>query len=131
MDRKRYCEELNREIFLQALGFRVVSFAYDDVAHRPELCITLLRMLLSHYQSAPSPTNRAILAEKEVIRLLHQLARPIRPVDVKKHFAINHRTAVRLLQSLLTKGWLTPISRTAGGKIIQYELARGVMDFVY
>jgi len=36
MDRKRYCEELNREIFLQALDFRVVSFAYDDVAHRPE-----------------------------------------------------------------------------------------------
>lgn len=130
MDRKRYCEELNREIFLQALGFRVVSFAYDDVAHRPELCITLLRMLLSRYQSAPSPTNRAILAEKEVIRLLYQLARPIRPVDVKKHFAINHRTAVRLLQSLRTKGWLTPISRTAGGKIVQYELARGVMDFV-
>lgn len=78
----------------------------------------------------PLPYEPSILAEKEVIRLLHQLARPIRPVDVKKHFAINHRTAVRLLHSLLTKGWLTPISRTAGVKIIQYELTRGVMDFV-
>lgn len=45
MDRKRYCEELNRETFLQALGFRVISFAYDDVAHRPELCMTLLHSL--------------------------------------------------------------------------------------
>ncbi|WP_336245707.1 hypothetical protein [Paenibacillus apiarius] len=32
MDRKKYCEELNRDTFLQGLGFRVVSFAYDDVA---------------------------------------------------------------------------------------------------
>ncbi|MGO4275110.1 hypothetical protein AB4Z22_35640 [Paenibacillus sp. TAF58] len=50
MDRKRFADELNRELFLQALGFRVISFAYDDVSQRPDLCITLLRMLLSRYQ---------------------------------------------------------------------------------
>ncbi|MFC5529853.1 DUF559 domain-containing protein [Cohnella yongneupensis] len=37
MDRQKYCNELNRETFLTAMGFQVVSFAYDDVAHRPEL----------------------------------------------------------------------------------------------
>jgi hypothetical protein len=61
MDRKRYCDELNRELFLQSLGFRVVSFAYDDVAHRPELCMTLLRMLLARYQAGAAPVGRSAL----------------------------------------------------------------------
>ncbi|MNY46886.1 hypothetical protein D3C86_1821090 [compost metagenome] len=47
MDRQKYCNELNRETFLTAMGYQVISFSYDDVAHRPELCITLLRMLIS------------------------------------------------------------------------------------
>lgn len=42
MDRQKYCNELNRETFLSAIGFQVISFAYDDVAHRPELCTALL-----------------------------------------------------------------------------------------
>lgn len=49
MDRDKYCRELNRETFLYAIGFHVVSFAYDDVAQRPDLCITLLRMVKSRY----------------------------------------------------------------------------------
>ena len=50
LDRKRFCDEVNRELFLQAMGFRVISFAYDDVRDRPELCITLLRLFLSQFQ---------------------------------------------------------------------------------
>ncbi|MBD0383787.1 hypothetical protein [Paenibacillus sedimenti] len=129
MDRKRYCDELNRETFLQALGYRVVSFAYDDVAYRPELCITLLRMLLSRYQPSPSPASVALIAEKEVVRLHLKLARPIRPKDVEEHFSVHHRTAVRLLHSLVDKGWLRPVLRGKGIKIVQYELARGVLDY--
>ncbi|WP_338143353.1 hypothetical protein [Paenibacillus whitsoniae] len=130
LDRKGYCDELNRETFLQALGFRVVSFAYDDVAYRPGLCMNLLQMLLGRFHAAASPVDRAVLAEKEILRLLHQQASPLRPVDVERHFGINHRTALRLLQSLCAKGWLHPISRTSGGKIVQYGLVRGVLLYV-
>lgn len=130
MDRKKYCDELNRELFLQALGYRVVSFAYDDVAHRPELCITLLRMLLSRYQPGASPVYRAALEENEVIRLALQLARPIRPIDVEQHFEVNHRTAVRLVQSLCGKGWLRPVVSGKGGKLLRYELDRKVWDYI-
>ncbi|WP_342671695.1 hypothetical protein [Paenibacillus glacialis] len=31
MDRHKYCNELNRETFLYAMGYHVISFAYDDV----------------------------------------------------------------------------------------------------
>ncbi|MFD1772506.1 DUF559 domain-containing protein [Paenibacillus rhizophilus] len=68
MDRKKYCNELNRETFLTAMGFQVISFAYDDVAHHPERTITLLRMVLSRYQSETSPVNLNSVAEREIIR---------------------------------------------------------------
>ncbi|MEJ8306433.1 DUF559 domain-containing protein [Saccharibacillus sacchari] len=51
MDRRSYCRELNRETFLTAIGFQVISFAYDDVSQRPELCMTLLRMVLGRYRA--------------------------------------------------------------------------------
>ncbi|MNN28077.1 hypothetical protein D3C81_1416350 [compost metagenome] len=83
MDRQKYCNELNRETFLSAMGYQVISFAYDDVAHRPEICITLLRMLFSRYQSSSSPISLVSLIEREIIRLAYTLSRPLRPIDVQ------------------------------------------------
>ncbi|GIP34602.1 hypothetical protein J2TS4_38120 [Paenibacillus sp. J2TS4] len=129
MDRKRYSEELNRETFFQAMGFRVVSFAYDDIAHQPELCITLMRLLLSRYQPVETPAKLTSLACKEIILLSFQLARAIRPKDVEEHLAVNHRTAVRYLHSLCVQGWLRPITSERGHKI-KYELVKTNLDDV-
>lgn len=67
MDRRKYCNELNRETFLSALGYQVISFAYADVAYRPELCITLLRMILSRHQPDSSSVSLDSVAEREII----------------------------------------------------------------
>jgi hypothetical protein len=130
MDRQKYCNELNRETFLNAMGYQVISFAYDDVEQRPELCITLLRMVLSRYQSGRAPVSRALLAEKEIIRLAIQLARPIRPKDVELHFAVNPKTAALMLKDLYTNGWLLPVYGGNGKRIVRYELARGILDYL-
>ncbi|GGG17293.1 hypothetical protein [Paenibacillus abyssi] len=129
MDRKKYCNELNRETFLHAMGYHVISFAYDDVEQQPELCATMLRMVLSRYQPSQTPISRALLAEKEIIRLALQLAKPIRPKDVEQHFGIDHKTAVLMLQKLCTKGWLIPSYSGKGARIVRYELARGGLDY--
>lgn len=123
MDRKRYCHELNRETFLQAMGYRVISFAYDDVADRPELCMTLLRMILSRYHAVVESNDLAVRAEREVIRLAFQLARPIRPKDIETQLHLNHRTAVRVLQGLCAQGWLTPVRSRDGIRVTKYGLA--------
>jgi len=122
MDRQKYCNELNRETFLTAMGFQVISFAYDDIAERPELCITLLRMVISRYQTEASPARLNKVAEREMIRLAIMLARPLRPVDVETHLGINHRTAVRMLQSLCKKGVFTPVTGASGKHVVRYEL---------
>ncbi|NOU70027.1 hypothetical protein GC098_01005 [Paenibacillus sp. LMG 31458] len=129
MDRHKYCNELNRETFLHSMGFHVISFAYDDVEQRPDLCITLLRMVLSRYLPSQTPVSRALFAEKEIIRLATQLAQPLRPKDVELHFEIDHKTAVLMLKKLCTKGLLLPSFRGNGERVVRYELAPGVLDY--
>lgn len=128
MDRWKYCNELNRETFMHSMGYSVISFAYDDVEQRPELCIQLLRMVLARYLPEVSPILRAAAAEKEVIRLAIQLAKPIRPKDVEKHFEIDHKTAVKMIQSLCDKGWLSPLVHGQGERIKFYQLHRNAVD---
>ncbi|WP_018757639.1 DUF559 domain-containing protein [Paenibacillus terrigena] len=122
MDRKRYCHELNRDTFLQAMGYRIISFAYDDVADRPELCITLLRMVMSRYHSIGESDGLASRDEREAMRLAYQMAQPLRPKDIETHLCLGHRTAVRLLQELCTKGYLTPIHSGNGVRVTKYGL---------
>lgn len=122
MDRQSFCYELNRETFLTAMGFHVISFAYDDIAQRPELSMTLLRMMMSRFQPVTSPVPIRGLFEQEIIRLACQLARSLRPVDVVSHLGINHRTAVRALQSLSDKGLLIPEAGPKGKHVVRYKL---------
>jgi hypothetical protein len=128
MDRKKYCNELNRESFLSGMGFHVISFAYDDVAHRAELCIYLLRMVLSRYESSNTKVERVHFADNEILRYALFLARPIRPIDVSSHFSIDHRTAVAHLKRLCQKGWIKPIIRGIGQRILYYEVTRQGLD---
>lgn len=128
MDRQKYCEELNRELFMQGLGFKVLSFAYDDVADRPDLCMALLRVVLSRHQPGQPAVDLRTRTEREIILLAIQLARFIRPKDIEQHMALNHRTAVRYLQSLTQKGWLRPIPCSKGQKILKYELVKSHLD---
>lgn len=110
------------------MGYQVVSFAYDDVEQRPELCLALLRMLLARYQPELSPLSGGTWEEKEIVRLAVQLARPIRPQDVKDYFQMDYRKAKRLLTTLCAKGWLAPAQRGQGIRIVKYELAARALD---
>lgn len=130
MDRQKYCRELNRETFLHAMGYQVISLAYDDVEQRPDLCINLLRMVLSRYLPAQAPVSRGLIAEKEIIRLAARQASPIRPVDVKQHFELDHKTAVLMLRKVQDKGWVKPVYRGNGQRIVGYELVRGALNFL-
>lgn len=130
MDRKRYCDELNRELFLQCTGYRVISFAYDDICDRPELCRTLLQMLFNRYLALEQSTQRSTISENEVIRMALSQAQSLTPKRVASHFGINHRTAVRILHSLCAKGWLHPISTGVGERVHRYELQRGAWEFI-
>ncbi|WP_028593138.1 DUF559 domain-containing protein [Paenibacillus assamensis] len=130
MDRQKYSYELNRETFLVAMGYQVISFSYDDIAHRPELCKTLLRMVLSRYLSGVEPILLKQAVELEVIRLACRIARPLKPVDVANHLEVSHRTAVRLLQSLQAKGLFCAIVEPGGKRIARYEIQQQALKLL-
>lgn len=129
MDRLKYCNELNRETFLYGMGYQVISFAYDDVEQRPELCITLLRVVLSRYLIVDAPHGKLLFAEKEIMRLVVRRAGTVRPKDVADYFAIDPKTVRLMLMKLCEKGWLTPVTRGIGVKYVEYKLARDVLYY--
>lgn len=120
---------LNRETFLYGMGYRVISFAYDDVYQRPELCITLLRLALSRYQIVDAPRGRVLLTEKEIMRLVIRQAGTVRPKDVSDYFTLDPKTVRVMLMKLCEKGWLIPVKRGAGVKNVGYKLARDVLYY--
>lgn len=103
MDRQKYSNELNRETFLCAMGYQVISFAYDDVEQRPELCVTLLRMVLSRYIAPAVPVEKLLLVEREIIRFVIRQAGAVRPQDVAECFSLDPKTAQHMLYKLSEK----------------------------
>lgn len=110
MDRTKYSNELNRELYLQSLGYRVISLAYDDVANRPDICRNLLQLLFSRYLIQQQPLEPSALEEAAVIRLCLSSIQPIRPKQVAAHLCIDHRTAIRILRSLTQKAGFAPFT---------------------
>jgi len=129
MDRQKYCNELNRETFLYGMGYQVISFAYDDVNERPELCISLLRMVLSRYLIVDSPRDKLQLAEKEIMRLVVSQAGTVRPKDVAEYFSLDPKTVRLILKRLCDKGWLNAVTRGIGIKKVEYTLARDILYY--
>ncbi|MDO3412178.1 DUF559 domain-containing protein [Saccharibacillus sp. CPCC 101409] len=126
MDRRKFCTELNRETFLSAMGFHVISFAYDDVAHRPELCITLLRMVMARFQKTlrtnETESSNEHIGEFSIVRLACTLGRPIRPTDLRKQFGLNYRASVKIMRLLCERGLFAPVRGAEGKYTVGYTL---------
>lgn len=125
MDRRKYSNELNRELFLQTLGYRIVSFAYDDVESRPDLCRNLLDSLIRRYVNIDKVIPREQMAERELIRFSLSSLRPITTKQAATLLQVSPRTASKHIQSLCAKGWLRPILSGTGARIRYYELVPG------
>jgi very-short-patch-repair endonuclease len=122
MDRMKHRKELNRHSFLVGLGWKMVRFAYDDVNETPEICRQLLQLIIGNYEPLRVPVNVTALIEKELIRLACSLPRPLTPMDVRKHFDADYRTAQKWINSACDHGWLVPIKEDNQQRIRKYEL---------
>lgn len=127
MDRQGFGNECKRELFLEGLGFHVVSFAYDDVEQQSELLIALLRMMLSRYEAMSLTSEPLSFAENEVIRLALSMSLCVRPKEITEQLQMNYRRVFGLLQSLCAKGWFRPVLGDGGQRIVRYELIRKII----
>lgn len=128
-DRIRYRQELNREIFLQISGYRVVAIPYDDLELCPDLTISLLRSLLTPYlgleHTERSKYNRL---ESDILRIAIRSDRYIRPIDIVNELGINLRTARRSIDSLCEKKKLKPVVSGNSNRICRYEYIYSIND---
>lgn len=129
MDREKFSYSLNRDTFLTALGWKMIHFSFDDIKDRPEICRSLLKLVLGPYVLHQGGSNSATKTEKDLLLLAWRLGRPIRPIDVCVAWKLNFRTARKLLQGLAHKGWLQPISK--GTTIRYYELNKDTLDLLF
>jgi hypothetical protein len=127
MDRQGFGNECKRELFLEGLGFHVVSFAYDDVEQQSELLVALLRMMLSRYEAMPITSEPLSFAENEIIRLALSMGLIVRPKDITEQLRMNYRRAFGLLQSLCARRWFRPVLGDGGRRIVRYELIRNII----
>lgn len=126
MDREKFSYALNRETFLNAMGWKMMHFSFDDIQGRPEVWRMLLQMVVGPYmlRSGEIISRSANqMMEKEVLRLAWVLGRAIRPQDVIQQLDVDFRTARKWLRGLVEKGCLSPVA--AGNSIRSYELKEG------
>lgn len=127
-DRIRYRRELNRETYLQVLGYRVVAVPYDDLEEHPQLIISLLKSLLSPYVAVRTHDKVYTRLEKEALLLAASSVKPIHPIQLQRVLKDGHRTIIRTLTGLCEKGKLKPIASAGGGRVVQYEYIPSIHD---
>lgn len=128
MDRVGYRRELNREIYLQNIGYRIINIPYDDLAEQPQLTISLLKPLLLPYATAQSATEQYTRLEREALLIAMKTGRHLRPADLVTELVINRRTAVNCLKSLCAKGRFRPIKSGNSNQVNRYEYIHSVTD---
>jgi len=126
-DRTRYRRELNRETFLQTLGYRVVSIPYDDLEESPEITRFLIRSLMAPYMASDGGSGSTPL-EREVLRYAMLAGGTVSPAEIAREYTLNHRTAVKVLRKLCDKGKMRPLARGASGRVTRYEWIRSFGD---
>lgn len=121
-DRTSYRRELNRELFLQGMGIRVVSIPYDELAENHELIKTLVRIIVSPYLEESNELEAAKYSrvEKELIQLAFKLDRVIKPVDAVRELQLDYKTVVKYLRRLCEKGKFKGVESKTG-KVVRYE----------
>ena len=128
-DRTRYRRELNRELFLQGLGFLVVSIPYDELEENAELVKSFVKMIVAPYlgEGLQKQTRERRL-EGELMRLAMRSGRVVRPADAVRELGIDQKTAVKYLRRLCDKGKFRAVPAGRSGRVSRYEYTGSFLD---
>ncbi|URN96363.1 MAG: hypothetical protein NAG76_09160 [Candidatus Pristimantibacillus lignocellulolyticus] len=120
-DRTRYRRELNRELFLQAIGVKVISIAVDELEHNADLVKGFVKMIVLPYLSRKEEMMKYHRIEQEIMKLAITSNRVVRPFEVVKMLGISRKTAIKYLTSLCDKEKLKAVEGGVSKRIHKYE----------
>ena len=120
-DRTRYRRELNRELFLQAIGVKVVAIAVDELEQNADLVKSFVKMIVFPYLGVRDEMLRYHRIELEIMKLAVNYGKIIRPFELARTMGISRGTALKYCRSLSEKGKLRAIQGGVSKRVHKYE----------
>lgn len=109
LSRWQFADQLTRQNHLVLDGWRVLRFAYDDIAEKPRKCQQLLQQLLGRWLNAAASLPAINPEEKELLRLAVRRQAPITLAEASRQLMAGEKAARAVLRSLVTKRMLAPV----------------------
>ncbi|NIK71019.1 DNA-binding response regulator [Paenibacillus sp. BK720] len=111
-DRRQFADNLMRQNHLILDGWMVIRFSYDDVKSRPRQCQQLLQQLFGKLFSLTFNNNNLSLQQKEILRYMQLVRKPVTPKDISLLLSISSKYARKLLIEMVSLNYLQPAKAT-------------------
>ncbi|MFC5702545.1 DNA-binding response regulator [Cohnella faecalis] len=126
LSRWQFADNLMRQNHLLIDGWKLLRFAYDDVNEKPRICQQTLLMAMSKWGQGKEALVLNVY-ERAIIQFSLKQSVDLTPKRVSEGLGINIKTAIRNLQSLSKKGFLTPI-QSLRGRTMKYVASSQVLS---
>ncbi|WP_213413694.1 FaeA/PapI family transcriptional regulator [Xylanibacillus composti] len=131
VSRWRFADERKRTAFLLGMGWHLCPFAYDDLEGELDQCRFLLQLVMGRFLGTPSPLDKGVWREKEVLRYFMNHPDPARAKDIADAFSVSAQTARRILLQLRNKQWIEPANASGDKRRIHaYVIHPAAVKFV-
>ncbi|MFC4778012.1 DNA-binding response regulator [Paenibacillus sp. GCM10023252] len=121
ISRRDFADSRMRQNSLVIDRWEVIRFSYDTVKDNPRLCQQVLQQYMGSRLGRNESTSIDDIVEKEVVRLLVRLRRPIQPADVCSYMRVMDEKARIILRSMTQKNILLPAG-SGQSRIRAYKL---------
>ncbi|UKS27820.1 endonuclease domain-containing protein [Paenibacillus sp. HWE-109] len=96
ISRRQFSDQWIRQNHLMMDGWKILRFSFDDIKHRPRMCIQLLQQFMGRFFGGSTQSIYALdCMEKEIIRFTWALDRPLTPQDVCEILSVKSQKARR------------------------------------
>lgn len=128
-DRTKYRRELNRELFLQGLGYTVVSIAYDELENNTDLIKTMVKLVIQYRVEEVTQSNTGYSkTERDIMKLAVQQNGVLYPMDIVRSLEISSNTARKYMKLLVEKEKFRPYNQDGQKRVKKYLFIGSVFD---
>src|SRR5262249_25635210 len=90
--------------------WKILRFAYDDVAEKPRRCQQVLLHALGKWGHTQKRSDLQLtLYEQAILKFAQGYSGALTPASVCQALGMDSKTAIKYLRSLVAKGLVTPV----------------------
>ncbi len=105
IDRRKFADERKRDVSLQAVGWRIARFAYDDVNEQPWTCRRLVEIIM-----ADAMKKREDVRKDRLVQRAMALGGTIHVQEARETLGMSDKPVLALLRALVFDGVMEPFN---------------------